>query len=91
MDQLRTEARKALQCDAWNRPPFLRAAFTATATNGLPELWQDLSSHDSTVHQDVRKCSPCQNHTSTLIIFIGLRKSLHGLLLRRWLGPAAAE
>jgi hypothetical protein len=53
MDQLRKEAREALQRDAWNRPQFLRAAFTATAKNGLPALWQDVSSHDSTAHLDV--------------------------------------
>ncbi|CEJ58204.1 hypothetical protein PMG11_06870 [Penicillium brasilianum] len=56
MDQLRKEAREVLQRDPWNRPGFLRAAFKATAKNGLPELWQDVSSHDSTVHLDV-----CEN------------------------------
>jgi hypothetical protein len=54
MDQLRKEAREALQRDAWNRPPLLQAAFAATARNGLSELWEDLSSHDSTAHLDVR-------------------------------------
>lgn len=54
MDQLRKEAREALQRDACNRPLALRAAFTATAKNGFPELWKDLSSHNSTVHLDVR-------------------------------------
>lgn len=54
MDQLRKEAHEALQRDAWNRPPHLHAAFVATAKNGLPELWQDLSSHDSTAHLNVR-------------------------------------
>lgn len=53
MDQLRKEAREVLQRNPWNRPGFLRAAFEATAKNGLPELWQDVSSHDSTVHLDV--------------------------------------
>lgn len=53
MDHLRKEAREALQRDPWKRPDFLRAAFTATAKNGLPELWKDVSSHDSTVHLDV--------------------------------------
>lgn len=53
MDQLRKEAREALHRDPWKRPDFLRAAFTATAKNGLPELWKDVSSHDSTVHLDV--------------------------------------
>jgi hypothetical protein len=54
MDQLRKDAREALLRDPWNRPIFLAAGFTATAKNGLPELWQDVSSHDSTVHLDVR-------------------------------------
>ncbi|KAJ5159644.1 uncharacterized protein N7482_006648 [Penicillium canariense] len=53
MDQLRKEAREALQRNPWKRPDFLRAAWTAVAQRGLPELWEDVSSHDSTTHQDV--------------------------------------
>ncbi|EPS32836.1 hypothetical protein PDE_07797 [Penicillium oxalicum 114-2] len=53
MDQLRQEARAVLQRDPWKRPDFLRAAFTATAKNGLADLWQDVSSHDSDSHLDV--------------------------------------
>lgn len=91
MDQLRQEARAVLQRDPWKRPDFLRAAFTATAKNGLADLWQDVSSHDSDSHLDVRPESISYSTMMILTLSTGLRKSLHSFLLRGWLGHTSAK
>lgn len=52
MDKLRQQARAAIERDPWNRPDVLPAAFETTR-NTLSQLWQDVSSHDSSNHVSV--------------------------------------
>lgn len=52
MDELRRQAREAVQRDAWNLPDSLPAS-SPTRTNSLCELWQNVSTHDSSTHLKV--------------------------------------